>query len=65
MRGIGDEPLLAGECGVEAFEHVVKRVGQFFQLVFRTSEGEALAEVLFGSSSRGLGDDSDWSEHPA
>jgi hypothetical protein len=33
VRGVGDEPLLALECGLEPAEHLVEGLGQFAEFV--------------------------------
>jgi hypothetical protein len=33
MGGVGDESLLALECGLEPAEHLVERLGQFAEFV--------------------------------
>jgi hypothetical protein len=46
VGGIGHEPLLAVEGGLEPAEEVVEGIGQLLQLVVGTGQGEALVEVL-------------------
>ena len=51
VRGVGDEPLLAGESGIEPLEHHVEGVGQLLELVIGAGQREALTEPQLGSAS--------------
>jgi hypothetical protein len=47
MRGVGDEPPLALERGLEPAEHLVERLGQFAQLVAGTAQRDPRRQVVF------------------
>jgi hypothetical protein len=56
VRGVGDEPLLAFERGLEPAEHLVERLGQFAQLVAGTCRCDPRRQVAFGGGARGIRD---------
>ena len=56
MGGVGDEPLLALERGLEPAQHVVEGFGQFAELVTRTRRGDPRRQVVFGRGAGGRRD---------
>jgi hypothetical protein len=65
VRGVRDEAALGGERAVEAFQHVVERIGEFLELVLGAAQGQPLSQVLVRSAASGLGDGPDRPKHPA
>ncbi len=56
VGGVGDEPALAVEGVVEAFQHRVERVGQVLDLVVRPGHRDAPVQRVGGQAAGGLGD---------
>jgi hypothetical protein len=65
VRGVRDEAALGGERAVEAFQHVVERVGELLELVLGAGEGQPLPQVLVRGAAGGLGDGPHRPQHPA
>ena len=55
-RGVGDEPLLALERGLEPVEHLVERLGKFVELVAGTAQRDPRRQVVFRGGAGGGGD---------
>ncbi len=56
MGGVRHEPFLAGEGGIETFEHHVERVSQLLELVIRATQRKPLAEPQLGRLACRIGD---------
>ena len=56
VGGVGDEPLLALERGLEPAEHLVERLGQFAELVAGAAQRDPRREVVFRRGAGGRGD---------
>ena len=56
VRGVGDEPLLALERGLEPAEHLVERLGQFAELVAGAAQRDPRRQVVLRRGAGGRGD---------
>ena len=56
VGGVGDEPALAVEGAVEAFQHGVEGVGEIFDLVVGAGQGDSFVQAAVGDSAGGGGD---------
>ena len=56
MGGVGDEPLLALERGLEPAEHLVERLGQLAELVAGTCRRDPRRQVVLGRGAGGRRD---------
>ena len=56
VGGVGDEPLLAFERGLEPVEHVVEGLGEFVELVAGTAQRDSCRQVVFRGGAGGGGD---------
>src|SRR6266542_964630 len=65
MPGVGDEPALAFERGLEPAQHGIERVGQLTQFVTRPAQRYAGGQVVLGGFTGGAGDLVDRPQNPA
>ena len=65
VRGVGDEPPLRFERGLEAREQLVDRVRELPQLIARAEEREPLVQALLGDPPGPGGDRPQRCQHPA
>jgi hypothetical protein len=56
MGGVGDEPPLPLERGLEPAEHLVEGFGQLLEFVAGTAQGDPRRQVVLGRGTGGGGD---------
>ena len=55
VGGVGDEPLLALERGLEPVEHLVEGLGEFVELVAGAAQRDSRRQVVFRGGAGGRG----------
>ena len=65
MGGVGDEPLLALEGGLEPVEHLVEGLGEFVEFVAGTAQRDPRRQVVFRGGAGGRGDPVHGAQRPS
>ena len=65
VGGVGGEPLLLGDVGLEPREHGVEAVGELAELVLAAVQPDAMGERSGRGQARGVGDAVQGGEHVA
>ena len=65
VGGVGREPLLFGDMGLEPRKHGVERIGKLAELVAPAFEPDPMGERPRGRDARGIGDPRQGCQHPS